>query len=92
LALRHARAAMISAESSTNAIDFHLKHKINGETADCLDRRDELITTITRVMRIPLLALFFVSVVDFSLDSARFDLVIMTAALVILLWGGLRSP
>jgi hypothetical protein len=51
-----------------------------------------LLTTFTRVTRIPLLALFFVSVVDFSLDSARFDLVVMTAALVILLWGGLRSP
>jgi hypothetical protein len=56
------------------------------------DRRVELITTIARVTRIPLLALFFVSVVDFSLDSARIDLVVMTAALVILLWGGLRSP
>jgi hypothetical protein len=44
------------------------------------------------VTRIPLLALFFVAVVDFSLDSARIDLVVMTAALVILLWGGFRSP
>jgi hypothetical protein len=57
-----------------------------------LDRRVELITAITRATRIPLLALFFVSVVDFSLDSARIDLVVMTAALLILLWGGLRSP
>ena len=54
--------------------------------------RPELITTITRVTRIPLLALFFVSAVDFSLDSARIDLVLMTAALAVLLWGGLRSP
>jgi hypothetical protein len=38
------------------------------------------------------LALFFVSVVDFSLDSARFDLVVMTATLAIFLSGGLRSP
>jgi hypothetical protein len=38
------------------------------------------------------LALFFVSGVDFSLDSARFDLVVMTAALVIVISGGLRSP
>jgi hypothetical protein len=29
------------------------------------------------------LALFFVSVVDFGLDSARFDLVVMTAAVAI---------
>jgi hypothetical protein len=35
------------------------------------DRRLELITMITRVTRILVLALFFVSVVDFSLDSAR---------------------
>ena len=51
-----------------------------------------MITTITRVTRILVLALLFVSVVDFSLDSARFDLVFMTAALVIFLSGGLRSP
>jgi len=44
------------------------------------------------VTRIPLLALFFVAAVDFSLDKARIDLVLMTAALTILLWGGLRSP
>jgi hypothetical protein len=43
-------------------------------------------------MQIPLLALFFVSALDFSLDSARIDLVLMTAAIVILLWGGLRNP
>ena len=55
-------------------------------------RRLELITTMTRVTRIPLLALFFVSVVDFSLDNARIDLLVMTAALAMLLWGGLRKP
>jgi hypothetical protein len=42
------------------------------------------MTTITRLTRIPLLALFFVSVVDFTLDTARIDLVVMTAALAIL--------
>jgi hypothetical protein len=47
---------------------------------------------MTRVTRIPLLALFFVSVVDFSLDNARIDLLVMTAALAMLLWGGLRKP
>jgi hypothetical protein len=48
---------------------------------------------ITRVTRILVLALFFVSAVDFSLDSARFDLVIMTAALAIFVsGGGLRNP
>ena len=55
-------------------------------------RRLELITTMTRVTRIPLLALFFVSVVDFSPDNARLDLLVMTAALAMLLWGGLRKP
>jgi hypothetical protein len=55
-------------------------------------RRLELITTITRVTRIPLLALFFLSVADFSLDNARIDLLVMTAALAMLLWGGLRKP
>jgi hypothetical protein len=43
-------------------------------------------------MRILVLALFFVSVVDFSLDSAQFDLVVMVAALAIVFSGGLRSP
>jgi hypothetical protein len=38
------------------------------------------------------LALLLASVVNFSLDSARFDLVVMTAALAIFLSGGLRSP
>jgi len=71
--------------TNRNAIDFRVKRKV-------LDRRFELITTITRVTRILVLALFFVSVVDFSLDSARFDLVVMTAALAIFLSGGLRSP
>ena len=47
---------------------------------------------MTRLTRIPLLALLFLSVVDFSLDNARIDLLVMTAALVMLLWGGLRKP
>ncbi|MGB8986685.1 MAG: hypothetical protein WCC37_08795 [Candidatus Sulfotelmatobacter sp.] len=47
---------------------------------------------ITRVTRIVLLALLFLSVVDFSLDSAVFDLVVITAALAILFSGGLRNP
>jgi len=47
---------------------------------------------MTRVTRIPLLALFFLSVMDFSLDSARIDILVMTAALAMLLWGGLRKP
>ena len=63
-----------------------------GDSEACLDRRLELITTITRVTRILVLALFFVSIVDFSLDSVQFDLVVMTAALAIFLSGGLRSP
>jgi hypothetical protein len=54
--------------------------------------RLELIRAITKATRIPLLAVFFVSAMDFSLDSARFDLVVMIAAVVILLWGGMRSP
>ena len=51
-----------------------------------------LRTTIARVTRILVLALLFVSVVDFSLDSVRFDLVIIAAALSIFLSGGLRNP
>lgn len=39
-----------------------------------------------------MLAFFFVYAVDFSLDSLWFDLVVMTAALVIVISGGLRSP
>jgi hypothetical protein len=38
------------------------------------------------------LALLFAAVADFSLDRARFDLVVMTAALAIFLSGGLWSP
>jgi hypothetical protein len=41
-------------------------------------------------MRILVLALFFASIADFSLDSVRCDLVVMTAAVAILLSGGLR--
>ena len=44
------------------------------------------------IKRILVLALLFASVVDFILDSARFDLVVMIAALAIFLSGGLRSP
>jgi hypothetical protein len=62
------------------------------DSESCLDRRFELITTVTRVIRILVVAVFFVSVVDFSLDNARFDLVVMTAAIAIFLSGGLRSP
>ena len=54
--------------------------------------RLKLIRAITKATRIPLLAVFFVSAMDFSLDSARFDLVVMTAALAIFFSGGLRSP
>jgi hypothetical protein len=43
-------------------------------------------------VRILVLAVLFVTVVDFSLDSALFDLVVMAAAFAILLSGGLRSP
>src|ERR1700674_3866559 len=50
--------------------------------------RLELIVT-----RIPLLALFFVSVVGFTLDHARVSLLLMSAsALAILLWNGLWKP
>ena len=62
------------------------------DSESCLDQRLELITTIRRVTRIPVLALFFVAIVDFGLDSARFDLVVMTAALTIFILGGLLSP
>jgi hypothetical protein len=55
-------------------------------------RRLELITTMIRVTRIPLLVLCFLSVEDFSLDNARIDILVMTAALAMLLWGGLRKP
>jgi hypothetical protein len=47
---------------------------------------------MTRAMRIPLLALLFVCVVEFVLERARIDLVLMTGALTILLRGGLRKP
>ena len=39
-----------------------------------------------------MLALLLASIVDFSLDNARFDFVVMTAALAIFISGGLRSP
>jgi hypothetical protein len=47
-----------------------------------------LKTTITRVKQIPLLAQFFVSAMEFILHRAGTDLVLMTGALAILLWGG----
>jgi hypothetical protein len=47
-----------------------------------------LITTMSRVMRIPLLALFFISVAEFALEHSRIDLALMTGAFTILLWGG----
>jgi hypothetical protein len=43
-------------------------------------------------VRVLVLALFFVAVADFSLESAQFDLVVMAAALAIFFSGGLRSP
>jgi hypothetical protein len=42
---------------------------------------------MTRVKRIPLLALFFFSAMEFILEHAWIDLVLMTGALTILLWG-----
>jgi len=47
---------------------------------------------ITKVTQILVLALLFVSIVDFSLDNAGFDLVVITAALAIFFSGGLRGP
>jgi hypothetical protein len=48
---------------------------------------------MARLMRIPLLALFFISVAEFALEHSRIDLVLMTAtAFAILLWGGLLGP
>jgi hypothetical protein len=38
------------------------------------------------------LALFFVSAMEFILERAGTDLVLMTGALAILLWGGSRNP
>jgi hypothetical protein len=52
----------------------------------------DMIRTMTRVKRIPLLALFFVSAMEFILERAGTDLVLMTGALAILLWGGWRKP
>ena len=51
-------------------------------------RRLELIVT-----RITLLALFFVSVVGFTLEHAQINLLLMSAsALAVLLWNGLWKP
>jgi hypothetical protein len=79
--------------ANRNAINFHLEREGKRRDSESrLHRRLELITMITRVTRIVLLALLFLSVVDFSLDSAVFDLVVITAALAILFSGGLRNP
>jgi hypothetical protein len=43
------------------------------------------------VKRILLLALFFFSLMEFALEHARIDLLFMTVALAVLLWGGLHS-
>jgi hypothetical protein len=43
-------------------------------------------------MRIPLLALFFISVAEVALEHSRIDLALMTGAFTILLWGGLWKP
>ena len=51
-----------------------------------------MIRTMTRVKRIPLLALFFVSAMEFILERAGTDLVLMASALAILLWGASRKP
>jgi hypothetical protein len=51
-----------------------------------------VIRTMTPVKRIPLLTLFFVSAMEFILEHAGTDLVLMTGALAILLWGGSRNP
>ena len=51
-----------------------------------------MITTMTRVKRITLAALFFLSAMEFMLEHAVIDLVLMTGALAILLWGGSREP
>ena len=48
--------------------------------------------TMTRVKRIPLLALLFVSAMEFILEHAWIDLVLMTGALMILLWAGSPKP
>jgi hypothetical protein len=50
-----------------------------------------MIRTLTRVKRIPMLALFFVSSMDFILERAGTDLVFTMGALTILLCGEL-SP
>ena len=51
-----------------------------------------MIRTMTRVKRIPVLALFIVSAMEFILERAGTNLVVMTGALAILLWGRSRKP
>ena len=54
--------------------------------------RLELTTTMTRVIRIPLLALFFVSAMEFTLERALINLALMSGALTILLPGRVWRP
>ena len=51
-----------------------------------------MIRTMTRMKRIPLLALFFVSAMEFILERPGKDLVLMTGALAILLCGRVAEP
>jgi hypothetical protein len=50
-----------------------------------------MIRTMTGVKRIPVIALFFVSAMEFILERSWTDLVLMTGALTILL-SGARKP
>jgi hypothetical protein len=78
-------AGQSTAESSRNPQDERR------DSASYPDRRPELITTIINLTPIFVVGLFFAFVVDFSVDSARFALVVMVAALVVFFSGGLRS-
>ena len=51
-----------------------------------------MIKMMTRLKRIPMLSLFFVAAMEFILEREGTDLVLMTGALAILLWGGSRKP
>jgi len=51
-----------------------------------------MIKMMTRLKRIPLLALFFVSAMAFILERAWTDLVLITGALAFLLWEVSRNP
>ena len=50
-----------------------------------------MIRTMTRVKRIPVLALFIVSAMEFILERAGTNLVVVTGALAILLWEASRK-